>query len=290
MPRLNSPPKYRFRKYIYHLLFLTSACMLMICAATPCFAKSSDELEVDWLGDSVFTIGTGAIWITFESLKSEISPHKCIWCQTNAMDESIADAVSWPTPRYAASTADAMAFGVIPAFAAGTLLLSSGLDNRIQNAGPDLLLVAEALTISSLLNQIVKFSVGRARPFTVRNHHDFYSDRTDDNLSFYSGHTNMAFALVVSAGTIAHIRNYDAEPYIWGIGIPLAAFVAYARMAAEKHYFSDVIVGALIGSAVGFLVPWLHRKGSDRPSVQMYQTAIPAIQTGSQIFSISGQF
>ena len=91
-----------------------------------------------------------------------------------------------------------------------------------------------------------------------------YSDRADDNLSFYSGHTNLAFALVVSAGTIAHIRNYEAEPYIWGFGIPIALFVAYTRIAAQKHYFTDVLIGAVIGSAIGFAIPWLHRNTSSK--------------------------
>ena len=275
---------------IYRLLLLLAVSMLMLCIGAPCSARSTDELEVNWLGDSIFTGATGAMWITFELLKSDIAPNKCIWCQTNVMDETITDALSWATPKYAAKTADATAFGVIPAFAIASLLLSSGLDNRIQNAGTDMMLIAESLTISSLLNQVVKFSVGRARPFTIRQHQGFYSDRADDNLSFYSGHTNMAFALVVSAGTIAHIRHYDAEPYIWGIGIPLALFVAYARMAAEKHYFSDVLIGAAIGSAVGFLVPWLHRKDSKQTTNQRDLQSIMNIQTGSQMISISGQF
>ena len=283
----NIPQKaQKHMKIKYHLLVLITACLLMICPGSPCYANSTDELEVDWLGDSVFTGATGALWLTFELFKSDIAPHKNIWSKTNPMDESITDALAWSKPNYAAKTADVTAFGVIPAFAFGSLLLSSGLEHRFGNAGTDVMLVAESLTISSLFNQIVKFSIGRGRPFTVRNHQSYYSDRNDDNLSFYSGHTSMAFALVVSAGTIAHIRNYEAEPYIWGIGIPLALFVAYTRMAAEKHYFSDVLIGALIGSTVGFLVPWLHRKDSDKPTERKNLS----IQTGNQILSISGQF
>ena len=262
--------------------------MLMLCVSTPISAKTTDELEVNWLSDGVFTGGTGVMWITFELLKSEIAPRECIWCQTNVMDDAITDAFAWPTPTYAAKTADATAFGVIPAFVTGSLLLSSGLDGRIENAGADMLLIAESLTISSLLNQVVKFSVGRARPFTARDHESYYSDRSDDNLSFYSGHTNMAFALVVSAGTIAHIRNYDAEPYIWGIGIPLALFVGYTRIAAEKHYFSDVLVGAVIGSAVGFLVPWLHR--NDNKDTDATQGNSMNVMMGNRMLMISGQF
>ena len=278
-----------YPKALHFLYSLIATCILMLCVSIPCSAKTTDELEVDWLSDGVFTGASGAMWITFELLKSEIAPRECIWCQTNVMDDSITDALAWQTPKYAANTADATAFGVIPAFVTASLLLSSGLDGRIENAGTDMMLIAESLTLSSLLNQVVKFSVGRARPFTVRGHEAFYPDRSDDNLSFYSGHTNMAFALVVSAGTIAHIRNYDAEPYIWGIGIPLALFVGYTRIAAEKHYFSDVLIGALIGSTVGFLVPWLHRN-DDSHSTGSTPVSGLNIMMGSQMLTISGQF
>ena len=289
MPTPNTVPLKLPSKALRQLC-LVLLCLLLVTVATPCSAKSTDELEVDWVGDTVFTAAAGAMWGTFELLKSEIAPHKCIWCRTNDMDETITNALAWAPPSHAAKVADVTAFAVIPAFTAGALMLSSGLDHRIENAATDLMLLAETLTLSSLLNQVVKFSVGRARPFTVRDHHGFYENRPDDNLSFYSGHTNMAFALVVSAGTIAHIRDYDAEPYIWGIGIPLALFVAYGRIAAEKHYFSDVLVGAIIGSTVGFLVPWLHRNTHNKDNPSSVNVNEIQLRCRQQLFTISGQF
>lgn len=253
----------------------------------PAYAESTDELEVDWALDGGLTGTTGALWIMFELIKDEFAPSRCVWCETNEMDETITDALSWPTPRYAAKSADAVAFGVIPVLAVGALALSSGLEGRIENLGADALLLVETLTISSLANQFVKFSVGRARPFTIRDDPEMYDDRADDNLSFYSGHTNMVFALVVSAGTIAHIRNYDAEPYIWGFGIPAALFVAYSRIAAEKHYFTDVLIGAAMGSLVGFLVPWLHKKTSESKDLPVQNVSMGF---GGNMLSVSGEF
>ena len=259
--------------------------------STSAHAESTDEIKIDWATDGGLTGSTGGLWITFELLKDNFAPDACIWCQTNAMDETITDGLSWSTPPYAARTADVTAFGVVPVLSFGALALSSGLEGRFGNFGADALLVAESLTVSSLVNQFVKFGVGRARPFTIRGDAEMYSDRADDNLSFYSGHTNLAFVLVVSAGTIAHLRNYDAEPYIWGIGIPIAAFVAYARIAAQKHYFSDVLIGAAIGSTIGFLIPWLHRNTSNSGSKIDHSgdrslTMVP----GNRMITFSGQF
>ena len=38
----------------------------------------------------------------------------------------------------------------------------------------------------------------------------------------------------------------------------LATGVAVLRVSSGKHFLSDVLVGAVIGSAVGFLVPFFH--------------------------------
>ncbi len=37
--------------------------------------------------------------------------------------------------------------------------------------------------------------------------------------------------------------------------MPLAVSVPYFRMAADRHYLTDVLVGAAVGTAVGIGVP-----------------------------------
>ena len=152
-----------------HVLFVLLGAICLGFASTPAYAESTDEIKVNWKVDAGLTGSTGALWLTFELLKDYIAPQQCIWCKTNTMDETITDSLSWPTPKYAAKTADAMAFGGIPLLAVGALALSSGMEGRIQNLGADAILLAEAVTISSLANQFVKFGVGRARPFTNRD-------------------------------------------------------------------------------------------------------------------------
>ncbi|MBI5544380.1 MAG: phosphatase PAP2 family protein, partial [Deltaproteobacteria bacterium] len=113
------------------------------------------------------------------------------------------------------------------------------------------------------------------------------SQRSDYNLSFYSGHTNLAFSLVVSAGTVAHLRGYRAEPFIWGVGLPLATFVAYSRLGAQKHYLSDVVVGSLTGAAVGFLIPFLHRSQTATLAASGSQLTVAPAPNG---LSLAGTF
>ncbi|MBB5716565.1 phosphatase PAP2 family protein [Sphingomonas aerophila] len=86
-----------------------------------------------------------------------------------------------------------------------------------------------------------------------------------DNRSFPSGHTSVSFA----AATTLEKR------YGWKAGLPalaVARFVGLARVEADKHYIHDVLAGAAIGGASGFLltgrhddrvrlVPWAAHKG-----------------------------
>ncbi|HEY8592240.1 MAG TPA: phosphatase PAP2 family protein [Sphingomicrobium sp.] len=71
-------------------------------------------------------------------------------------------------------------------------------------------------------------------------------DRSDDK-SFPSGHTSSSFA---AAATLE-------KRYGWKVGLPahlVAALVGVARVKAKKHYVHDVVAGALLGEATGWLV------------------------------------
>src|SRR6059058_3168029 len=72
-----------------------------------------------------------------------------------------------------------------------------------------------------------------------------------DNLSFFSGHATLAFALATSAGTVASMRHHRLAPVMWAVGLLLATTGGYLRIAADRHYATDVLTGALVGSAVG---------------------------------------
>ena len=204
----------------------------------------------------IFTLGLGALYGASELLlKSSLSPEKCRWCEPPGFDADVRNALVWDDARRARTLSDLAAYGALPLFSLGLTVVPALRDGR---RGAELLDVAlpitESVILSQSLAQLAKFSLGRQRPFA---HFDGVpgSAAHDDNLSFFSAHSSFAFSLVTSAATVAHQRGSRAEPWIWGLGVPLASATGYLRLAGDKHYHSDGVVGGLVGVATGLLVP-----------------------------------
>jgi membrane-associated phospholipid phosphatase len=95
--------------------------------------------------------------------------------------------------------------------------------------------------------------------------------------SFFSGHSTFTFT---SAALICthHFENdllgapWDALSCVGGYAV--AATTATFRVVSDEHYASDVILGALVGTAIGYGVPLLHYRhakeaSSERSNVQV---------------------
>ncbi len=102
------------------------------------------------------------------------------------------------------------------------------------------LAVLIALTLSHVAVQILKRTVARPRPCDANGRPLALVDLPDP-FSFPSGHAAAATA-VAGAITAAHPM---AAPAL----IPLAALVAYSRVALRVHHVGDVLAGVALGAA-----------------------------------------
>jgi membrane-associated phospholipid phosphatase len=96
-------------------------------------------------------------------------------------------------------------------------------------------------------------SIGAASLITTGLKEIFPERRPDgsNRKSFPSGHTSVSFAAAAS------LYNREGK----AVGIPafaVASLVGVARIEADKHFYYDVLVGAGIGLATGFLIT--HKK------------------------------
>ncbi len=119
---------------------------------------------------------------------------------------------------------------------------------------------AESVTVSVTLTDVIKAASRRPRPYTRAP--GFAWEDADDQMSFPSGHTSTAGALSFSlAHQVASTTDLSAGAKVglYGLATAWTATTGALRVAAAKHYPSDVVVGGLLGATVGIVVPELHR-------------------------------
>lgn len=92
----------------------------------------------------------------------------------------------------------------------------------------------------NLAVEILKRGVHRVRPD---------GDRNPVNSSFPSSHAANAFALAV-----VFSRRWPKGSPWFGIG---AAIIAFSRVYLNRHYFTDVLVGAVLGTLLAWWMPAL---------------------------------
>lgn len=101
-----------------------------------------------------------------------------------------------------------------------------------------------------LCNLILKPLVGRVRPFVVHPVELLVPPPTD--ASFPSGHTAASFAAVFTL-------KASGSP-LWKPALAVAVAMAFSRLYLYVHWPSDVLFGALVGAAAGFIGAWMARR------------------------------
>ncbi len=133
---------------------------------------------------------------------------------------------------------DGMGHATFPVAASITLLAIGRLGRlwSVDSFGSDLL---RAQTITGILTRSMKRAIDRTR-----------SD--GGTYSYPSGHTSTAFS-------IAGVVYQDLGP-IWGIpAMTAASYVGLSRLQENKHYLSDVVAGAVLGSYISFKISGRHK-------------------------------
>lgn len=119
------------------------------------------------------------------------------------------------------------------------------------------------------LTYLTKAAVGRIRPYlcntSLSAEERYAMGGNDAYFSFFSGHTVAAFTAATFLSKVMTDIHGDSVwiKLLWGSSLTLAAMTGYARVKAGKHYPTDVIAGAVIGFAIGYLIPSLHKKKRD---------------------------
>jgi len=123
---------------------------------------------------------------------------------------------------------------------------------------------AETFALAYSLKCMGKFLVGRTRPYM---YFDGYPDEaftdSDWNDSFPSAHSTFAFAAATFT-SYTFCKYFPDNPWrfaVIGGTYAVAAVTGGLRVASGNHFVTDVLAGVVIGSACGFVVPYLHTLG-----------------------------
>jgi membrane-associated phospholipid phosphatase len=203
-------------------------------------------------------IGFSAMFGISEGFKPVIAHGECRWCEPGPVARTVRGGLVWARPEPAALTSDILAYGVIPAFALTMTLAAVGTEGEWRKLHEDLIVALEAVAVSGALTNVINDSSARPRPYFVYADQPIpFDEDPDQNLSFPSSHTALAFSLATSFATVATLRGRKLAPVLWGVGLPIAGFVGYLRMAGDRGWFGDVLAGAGLGTLIGVGLPWL---------------------------------
>ncbi|HYD52543.1 MAG TPA: phosphatase PAP2 family protein [Gemmatimonadaceae bacterium] len=150
----------------------------------------------------------------------------------------------------------------------------------------------EALAIGTGLGWLGKGLFGRERPFVELNPNDYKFARGFGNkseyMSFPSGHTIAAFA---AAAAVTSETSRWWPNTRWIIGPALyggAALTGVSRMYNNRHWASDVLMGAAIGTLSGLkVVRYHHSHPHNDLDRWLLSGSIRAAPGGGHVFSWS---
>jgi len=146
-------------------------------------------------------------------------------------------------------------------------------------------MVVESVVYTGLTVGILKFTLGRGRPYENDGPADFFDfSFKEEDVSFPSGHTATAFA--VSTILARQIDNVYATIGLYS----LAGLTAYQRIYDNKHWLSDVVVGAAIGYFIGNTIANSEDERESKESFLSKVHLMPSVNSNGVGLSLNMNF
>ena len=243
------------KKFVFLILLLTITLNNLFCQEN---VKDNSVFELSWGLDIPLCV-TG---LTVFALPHLLPTEDIIYNPNEIRDLSNVNAFDrWSAQKYSKSvdiTSDAfMYLSVLTPLSLLTTNKSEYLTWSV--------MYFEAATLALGVKDLLKYAVYKERPYMYFD--DKPQKEIDENnyyCSFPSGHTTLAFLG-------ATFTSYTFSKYFpkskWNVPVivgsyTLATLSGTLRILSGSHFFSDVLVGAAIGSAIGITVPLLHEFNS----------------------------
>jgi membrane-associated phospholipid phosphatase len=265
-----------------------AACVIVLAAlvvvARPGWAQTQAPPPTVDLGPRIYAapeaLGGALLIFGIRGVEKSHFPTECSWCDypLNGFDAFWRDHLMWsPAHLQRAATISNVTLALSPAVAIGVAAVnrrhlprSAENDDWWKNpcrgswrlTCEDTAVSLEAFGIASVVTDGYKLLAARQRPmyrFMDPEDRLQHAGDSEANASFFSGHSAESFSAVMAVYETGVMRHDGSAGRIALFGFPLAAATGYLRIASDRHYMSDVLTGAAVGSAIGYMVPRLHR-------------------------------
>ncbi len=138
---------------------------------------------------------------------------------------------------------------------------------------------AESQFLTAVVNLGFKIGIGRERPFEALHRYGSDPGQPKTTLSFFSNQTSAAFAFVTFGWrdltdwlTSGPMKSSSPAKKMWlGRVLPgvllfgAGAFDGYSRLVDQRHWFTDVLAGAFVGTALGYATYAYHFDWNGQP-------------------------
>jgi membrane-associated phospholipid phosphatase len=138
----------------------------------------------------------------------------------------------------------------------------------------------ETRLYAEALPMITKKLFPRYRPYVFSEQFDYETKNGfNDSRSFFSSQSTYVFSSAVFTAKVFndYFPENKARYWVWGGALTAALGINVLRHEIGIHYISDLVVGAAIGSALGFFIPHLHLKKSNKNGLSLG----PSFHSGS---------
>jgi membrane-associated phospholipid phosphatase len=207
------------------------------------------------------------VWATLYKLGGEVAPPHCGTLDAPCDRDAV---FSLDRPYIfrvhgAETAADILFPYVMPVI--GAFLFTDYGPKQWKGYLTDMLIVFESVAVTAMITHLVRFTTRRPRPLLYFEPEPGAGPPVqDDSMSFWSGHVSYLMAFGVSAAYIFTLRHGVRSPVpwiMWATALSIGAASATLQVHAGKHFVTDVLVGAAVGSGVGLLVPIMHPRRAE---------------------------